>query len=251
MAVLEQIKAMEAEAGWGDRHGKRLAAVQRAVPRRQPGRHRRGHGAGQGGREGAEPRIEGARRELDEGRDDFLLNGDWFGGEATGIRNAEAALSQAVLGRADRSRAVRDPTELLIVDEVDRVKMSGLEQLRSIFDASGIWLVLVGMPGLERRLARYAQLYSRIGFVHEFRPLGPSEVRDLLGRWRPPRVSLPDDLLAEAEAVAAIIRVTGGNFRLLDRLLTQVARIVALNGLKGATREAVEAAREVLLIGAA
>ena len=115
-----------------------------------------------------------------------------------------------------------DPTDLLLVDEVDRLKMSGLEQLRAIFDGGGIGLVLIGMPGLERRLARYAQLYSRIGFVHEFRPLGATEVRSLLAGWRPPGVTLPEDLLADAEGVAAIIRVTGGNFRLLDRLLTQV-----------------------------
>jgi hypothetical protein len=47
--------------------------------------------------------------------------------------------------------------------------------------------------------------------------------------------------------VATIIRVTGGNFR----LLTQVARILALNGLEMVTREVVEAAREVLVIGTA
>jgi DNA transposition AAA+ family ATPase len=111
--------------------------------------------------------------------------------------------------------------------------------------------VLIGMPGLERRLARYAQLYSRIGFVHEFRPLGAAEVRTLLAGWRPPGAALPADLLGDAEAVAAIIRITGGNFRLLDRLLTQVARILALNGLETVTREAVEAAREVLVIGTA
>ena len=140
---------------------------------------------------------------------------------------------------------------LLLVDEVDRLKMSGLEQLRAIFDGGGVGLVLIGMPGLERRLARYAQLYSRIGFVHEFRPLGAAEVRTLLAGWRPPGVTLPEDLLADAEGVAAIIRITGGNFRLLDRLLTQVGRILELNGLGTVTREVVEAAREVLVIGAA
>jgi DNA transposition AAA+ family ATPase len=199
----------------------------------------------------AEPGILTARRALDEARDEHLASGDWFGGEPTGIRAAEAALSEAVLGRAERGRAVRDPTELVLVDEVDRLRMAGLEQLRAIFDDGGIGLVLIGMPGLERRLARYAQLYSRIGFVHEFRPLGAAEVRTLLADWRPPGAALPADLLGDAEAVAAIIRITGGNFRLLDRLLTQVARILALNGLEAVTREAVEAAREVLVIGTA
>jgi len=111
--------------------------------------------------------------------------------------------------------------------------------------------MLIGMPGLERRLSRYVQLYSRIGFVHEFRPLGPAEVRVLLSGWRPPGISLPENLLADAEGVAALIRVTGGNFRLLDRLLSQVGRILAINGLEVMTREVVEAAREVLVIGAA
>lgn len=198
-----------------------------------------------------EPVVLAARRKLEKQRDDYLEKHDWFAGKPACLKRAEAAVSRATLDRAERDRAAGDPTELVLVDEVDRIKMSGLEQLCAIFDRGGIGLVLVGMPGLERRLARYAQLYSRIGFVHEFRPLGVSEVHTLLAGWRPPGAALPEDLLADAEAVAAIIRITGGNFRLLDRLLTQVARILALNGLTTVTREAVEAAREVLVIGAA
>src|SRR5436305_5787096 len=113
---------------------------------------------------------------------------------------------------SERERAQADPTALIVIDEVDRLKMTGLEQVRDIFDRGGIGLVLIGMPGLERRLTRYAQLYSRIGFVHEFRPLGATEVRTLLAGWRPPGVALPEDLLADAEGAASIIRVTGGNF---------------------------------------
>ena len=52
-------------------------------------------------------------------------------------------------------------------------------------------------------------------FVHEFRPLAATEVYDLLDRrWAPPGVCLPQQPL-DAEIVAAIIRITGGNFRLL------------------------------------
>ena len=197
------------------------------------------------------PRIAAARQKLDEEQDRHLAEGDWFLEEAPRLRRAEEAVSEAVLRRAERGRAMVEPTGLILIDEADRIRMAGLEQVRDIFDRGGVGVVLIGMPGLERRLARYAQLYSRVGFVHEFRPLGAAEFRSVLGDWRPAGVALPGDLLVDAEGVAALIRVTGGNFRLLDRLLAQVGRILEINGLGVVSREAVEAAREVLVIGAA
>ena len=64
---------------------------------------------------------------------------------------------------------VPDPASRLIIDEADRLKVAGLEQARSIFDLGGIGMVPIGMPGIDKHLARYPRFYSDIGFVHEFR----------------------------------------------------------------------------------
>lgn len=147
---------------------------------------------------------------------------------------------------------IGDPTTLILVDEADRLRMASLEQVRDSFDHWGIGIVLIGMPGIEKRMARYPQLYSRVGFVHEFRPLAESETRRLLrAKWRPAGVSLPADGIVDDESFAAVLRITGGNFRLLDRLLTQIARVLEINQMERVTAAVVEAARESLVIGTA
>lgn len=148
-----------------------------------------------------------------------------------------------------RKKAIPDPTTLIIVDEADRLHMNSLEQMRSIFDEGKAGMVLIGMPGIEKRIARFPQFYSRIGFVHEFRPLDSGEMQKLLEqRWIPVGVTLPNEPLGP-EVISKLIRMTGGNFRLLTRILTQIERVLEVNQLHSVSTEVVEAARDSLVIG--
>jgi DNA transposition AAA+ family ATPase len=140
--------------------------------------------------------------------------------------------------------------ELLIIDETDRLKTTALEQLRDHYDRSRLGMILIGMPGIEKRLARYPQLYSRIGFVHEYRPLSADELVFVLQHhWSKLSLTLSADDFTDAEALAAVARITSGNFRLVQRLFAQIQRIMEINNLSTITREVVETARESLVIG--
>jgi DNA transposition AAA+ family ATPase len=117
--------------------------------------------------------------------------------------------------------------------------MNSLEMMRSIFDAGKAGMVLIGMPGIEKRIARFPQFYS----------LEEKEITELLNQgWVPVGVTLPNEVLAP-DVIASLIRMSGGNFRLLTRLLTQIERILKVNQLDRISKEIVAAARDSLVIG--
>ncbi|MBF6169751.1 AAA family ATPase [Streptomyces gardneri] len=157
----------------------------------------------------------------------------------TDLRNMAQRLALLRSIGWDDSRAHNLPhgsdgfTELLIVDEADRLKMPALEQLRDHYGRSSLGLILIGMPGIEKRLTGYPQLYSRVGFVHHYQPLSAEEQAFVLAKhW--PHLALGDtDDFTTAEAVAAITRIASGNFRLTSRLVAQIERILDINSVTG------------------
>jgi DNA transposition AAA+ family ATPase len=141
--------------------------------------------------------------------------------------------------------------EMLIFDEAEHLSVTALEFIRDIFDRTGIGVILIGMPGMEKRLSRYPQLYSRVGFAHHYRPLQGDELSFVLTRhWRKLGLTLDEADFTDTQAIASIARITGGNFRLLHRLFVQIERILKINSLSVITDDVVEAARSTLVIGA-
>ena len=142
------------------------------------------------------------------------------------------------------------PVEMLIFDEAERLSVTCLEFIRDIFDRRGVGVILIGMPGMEKRLSRYPQLYSRVGFAHHYRPLQGDELSFVLTKhWRKLGLTLDELDFTDTQAIASIARITGGNFRLLHRLFVQIERIMKINDLSVITDDVVEAARTTLVIG--
>ena len=147
-------------------------------------------------------------------------------------------------------RHSRNYVELIIVDESECLRPTALELLRDRYDRDNIALILIGMPGLEKQFSHYPQFYSRVGFAHQYRPLGKDELLFVLQRhWRALGKTLDPEDFTDAQAIAAIARITRGNFRLLERLFPQVERVLRINELDTITNDVIEAAASTLVIG--
>ena len=140
--------------------------------------------------------------------------------------------------------------DLIIIDEIDRLNYKTLEIIRDIYDQLDIGMILIGMPGIEKRLSRYPQLYSRIGFSHQFDKLTNDELKHILEyKWQELSLPVSYEDFEDYEAINTVIKITNGNFRLVQRLFSQIVRIMEINELNKITVDVIETAREGLLIG--
>jgi hypothetical protein len=102
----------------------------------------------------------------------------------------------------------------------------------------GLFGMLIGTLQLSRTLAdpRLADEAAELLFV-------------LQHHWSKLNLTLSADDFTDTEAIAAVARITSGNFRLVQRLFAQTRRIMEINNLGTITREVIETARESLVIG--
>jgi DNA transposition AAA+ family ATPase len=138
--------------------------------------------------------------------------------------------------------------KLLIIDEADRLKLGALEVVRDMYDRKNLSIVLIGSPGIDRRLRRagYGQLHSRFNLIYEMQPLTTNEMSLFIAqKWL--ELTLP--LTADDGVSKAIMRIANGNFRVLIRIFSEIERLQKLNCFTMITPEVVEVARKSLLLG--
>lgn len=100
------------------------------------------------------------------------------------------------------------------------------------------------------RVSWYAQLYCRGGFAHEYRPRVVEYLNFVLHRgWHELGQTLDPAEFTDAQAIVSIGGITRGNFRLVDRLFTQMERVIRIDEAETNTDDVVEAARFTLVIG--
>lgn len=83
---------------------------------------------------------------------------------------------------------------------------ASLYMLRDLHDRTRIAVVLIGMPGLDQRFPHYPQLFSRLGFAHNYQPLTTEGLMFVLDRqWKRVGHELDPDDVIEAAASTLVV----------------------------------------------
>lgn len=127
---------------------------------------------------------------------------------------------------------LEDRTELLVLDEAQRLNAKTLEQLRDIHDEGSFGLVLMSAtPRFARVLSGNAHYRARIGDEHVIEPLKAAPARKVIANPGVFGVRLPPEAFSEEDAVSAMVQMTHGNLGRLKLLVQQVELTLKVNDL--------------------
>jgi hypothetical protein len=139
---------------------------------------------------------------------------------------------------------------LVIIDEVDRLSYNSLELIRQLYDQYQFGLILIGMNGIQNKMMQLPQFYSRIGFAHQYQQLQKSDLTTAITQLALElELNLGVNDTHKKYTIDKIITTCRGNFRILDRLLSQMKRIQTINDMPYADELTLNAAKKLLISG--
>lgn len=135
---------------------------------------------------------------------------------------------------------------LIIIDEADKLiskyTQKKMEILRGIFDQSDVGMVIAGEPKLEAQIKSYlARFANRIDFFVSLHGLTRDEVEGFLQGY-----DIEEDAFNELKVRACNPQT--GCFRLLDRTLNNVFRILRESGETVITLKVIEQASSMMML---
>ena len=132
-----------------------------------------------------------------------------------------------------------DQLELLIIDEVNRLDSDELEVLRDVFERGQMGMVLIGRPGIDRKVRAVPPLAGRVGMRYVFEGLQEQEVLQLLQQYVQGRA-----VEMTPQVASAVIERAKGSFQKVRLLLLQVEYLLRINKLSEVTMGVVDLACE-------
>lgn len=135
---------------------------------------------------------------------------------------------------------------LIIIDEADKLvskyTQKKMEILRAIYDQSDVGIVIAGEPKLEAQIKSYlVRMANRVDFYASLRGLSQNEVEEYLSGYE-----VEPEAMAEIKARACNLQT--GCFRLLDRTLSNVFRILEESGSYRITLKTIEQASSMMML---
>ena len=150
--------------------------------------------------------------------------------------------------RVNRIREFFNTNEgfLLIIDEADKLinkyTQKKMEILRGIFDQSDVGIVIAGEPRLETELkGNLARFANRMDFYYKLKGLSKNEVADYLEGYEVEEAAM-------GEMISRATNTQSGCFRLLDRTLNNVLRILKQKGETRITMKIVGEASGMMML---
>ena len=150
--------------------------------------------------------------------------------------------------RVNRIREFFNANEgfLLIIDEADKLinkyTQKKMEILRGIFDQSDVGIVIAGEPRLETELkGNLARFANRMDFYYKLKGLSKNEVADYLEGYEVEEAAM-------GEMISRATNTQSGCFRLLDRTLNNVLRILKQKGETRITMKIVSEASNMMML---
>lgn len=116
----------------------------------------------------------------------------------------------------------------LVIDEAEFTLHNNaavLEKIRDISDRAEVSVVLIGMKNIQKRIARFGQISSRIAQVVTFMPATLADVTLACAKLC--------DYSLSPELASEVYRLSDGRMRDVLNILAELERLVKANGLTG------------------